>query len=159
MTKEVTAQRLRELITYDPQTGLFNRNLKDGSRRATGTLDQDGYIKISLDGRNHTAARLAHLCMTGSLPTHDMDHINGKRSDNRWENLREVPRRINIENQRKAMSSSKSGILGAFWDRGKWVAKIGINGKVIHLGRFSSAEEAHEIYLAAKRRHHEGCTI
>jgi hypothetical protein len=159
MTKEVTAQRLRELISYDPQTGLFSRILKNGRTRATGTLDTDGYIRLCIDWRIHAAARLAHLYMTGSLPIHDMDHINGKRSDNRWENLREVPRRMNIENQRKAMSSSKSGILGAFWDRGKWVAKIGINGKVIHLGRFSSVEEAHEIYLAAKRRHHEGCTI
>lgn len=36
---------------------------------------------------------------------------------------------------------------------------IGSSKKRTYLGLFDTAEEAHEAYLQAKRRMHEGCTI
>jgi group I intron endonuclease len=51
--------------------------------------------------------------------------------------------------------SAKSGLRGAYLEPGnRWVAKIGVNGKSIHLGTFDSAQSAHEAYMAAKAKYH-----
>lgn len=98
--------------------------------------------------------------MTSSLPRNHVDHINGIRSDNRWCNLREATRQENMCNQKVPHINNKSGYLGVYIDRtNKFVAQIAKNNKKLYLGRFNTAEEAHQVYLQAKRKHHEYCTI
>lgn len=162
---EVTAVRLRELLNYDPQTGIFTRRIdirqrwKAGS--VAGNIAPSGYVRITIDGRSTQAHRLAWLWMTGAWPDADIDHINGDRADNRWANLRDVTRTVNMQNLRGAFGNNKSGLLGAGWDkaRRKWMAVIWINGQRHHLGRFDSPEGAHLAYLSAKRLHHAGNTL
>ena len=101
------------------------------------------------------------LWITGAWPEHDVDHINGVRNDNRWSNLREVTRTVNIQNQRIAQTRNVAGLLGVSFEkaRNKYKAGIVAGGKYHNLGRFNTAEEAHAAYLKAKRELHEGCTI
>lgn len=90
-----------------------------------------------------------------------IDHINGIPNDNRIVNLRDVDASINRQNQRKAQSRSKSGLLGVCWYKAgsKWQAEISVHGEKHHLGRFNSKEAAHTAYITAKRELHAGYTI
>ncbi len=89
------------------------------------------------------AHRVAWLLMTGSDPVEEIDHINGVKTDNRWENLRPANRSQNAMNQR-VRSSSKSGFKGVSWHSrvGKWRACIKAGGKHVHIGYFDNREEA-----------------
>ena len=82
---ELTAARLRKMLHYDPETGVFTR-LWTGN--VTGCPDAKGYLRIAADGRSYRAHRLAVLYMTGAWPSEQIDHINQVRTDNRWSNLR-----------------------------------------------------------------------
>lgn len=98
--------------------------------------------------------------MTGAWPTHEIDHINGKRTDNRTVNLRDVPRLVNQQNVRRAHRDSKLGVLGVTPDRrGGFRAQITINKRLHFIGYFDTIEEAHSAYVAKKREVHEGCTL
>jgi hypothetical protein len=95
---ELTATRLRELMTYDPHTGIFEwRKLVGRRKNPAGCIDDKGYRIIRIAGRNHKAHRLAILYVQGRWPVGDTDHANGDRSDNRLVNLRAATR---AENQR-----------------------------------------------------------
>src|SRR5215813_12141516 len=102
----LTHERLKELLSYDPKTGLFIWNSRGA---VAGTTDQEGYIQIHLDGKKYRAHRLAYLYMTGEMPTQILDHINRVRSDNRWGNLRPVTDRFNYYNC-SDYSNNKSGV-------------------------------------------------
>lgn len=159
LASNLTAARLRELLSYDPLTGELIRR-SDGST-ATRAHSR-GYLSVSVDSVSHLAHRLAWLYMTGSWPREQIDHVNGTRTDNRFANLRDVSASVNYQNKRSAISSNRScGLLGVTWDasRGKWKAAIRVDGRNRFLGRFDRPDEAHATYLDAKRRMHPGCTI
>lgn len=156
----ITQERLKELLTYHDDSGLFTRNMNRGKYlkdSIAGNLSKDGYITIKLEGKVYPAHRLVWLYKHGTMPINEIDHINHNRADNRLENLRDVNRAINQQNKTEAHSNNKHGFLGVSFDirANKWYARI--NHK--YLGIFNTAEEAHECYLNAKRQLHEGCTI
>src|SRR5262245_57168181 len=96
---EVT--RLRELLKYIPETGDFywkkpRRGMVQGA--CAGTLINNGYIHIVIDGHAFKAHRLAWFYVNGVWPKQQIDHINGKRADNRICNLREAVQRQNSWN-------------------------------------------------------------
>lgn len=165
--RPLTAERLRELLHYDPETGVFTRRVTTGGRYGgaagthPGTLSDQGYWMISVCSKQHRAHRLAWLYVTGAWPTGEIDHLNGERIDNRWENLRDVQRHVNAQNKRRAQSNSKTGLLGACWATRDqcFISRIKADGKYRSLGAFKTAEAAHAAYVDAKRRLHEGCTI
>lgn len=163
MNTIVTAERLRQVLQYEPTTGRFTRVLACPGKRAgspTGNLRENGYVRICIDQRDYRAHRLAWLYMTGEWPTTDIDHINGIPNDNRWQNLRVVTRAVNCQNRRQAHSNNKStGVLGVSKDRGRFVASIFVDGRNKRLGRYRTVAEAEAAYVRAKREHHPGCTI
>lgn len=163
--QELTQFRLRQLVHYDPETGVFKWRKATSNRVKAGgvahSLCSNGYVRIGIDGRRYHAHRLAWLYVFGSWPAHQIDHLNGQRSDNRIANLRAVTRALNTQNQQRAHADSASGLLGVTYDksRGKYQAKIYAEGRHRHLGRFATPEAAHAAYLKAKRTLHPGNTI
>lgn len=164
---ELTAERLRELLNYDPETGVFTRRVATGGRygAAAGTVagtEKDGYVVISVHSKLHRAHRLAWFYMTGKWPEHDIDHEDTSRANNRWKNLREAPGAINAQNKRRAQRNSKTGLLGVSWSERDqlFTARIKIGCKYVTLGYSKDDPHGlHQRYLEAKRQHHAGCTI
>ena len=152
--KNITPRMLRAILSYDAITGEFKWIVtRHGTKlnKHAGT-DNYGYISIRINGQNYFAHRLAWLWMTGRWPIHELDHINGHRSDNRWCNLREATRSCNAQNQRRPHKRNKVGYLGVYKLRKGFGAAIGLKGqKRLYLGPFNKAIEAHKAYLKAKR--------
>jgi len=160
-TANLNAERLREHLHYDPETGVMTRLIGQGAGERVGCVMKQGHLRCRVGNIEHLLHRLAFLYMTGRWPSHEIDHINGDPADNRWQNLREATHHTNQQNRRRANKNSKSGLLGASWrkDRGHWCARILVGKRYLYLGRFETAEEAHAAYIEAKRIHHVGCTI
>lgn len=160
---ELTAERLKQLVHYDPDTGVFThiaprKKIRVGEQ-AGGIDPGSGYVVLCIDRKRHYAHRLAFLYMNGKWPAQLVDHRDGNRSNNAFSNLRDAPRLINQQNMRRAACTSSSGLIGAFKKRDRWESRIRVAGTIIRLGVFGTAEEAHAAYVAAKRVHHPGCTI
>lgn len=155
----ITQDELKRLLHYDPETGVFtwlitrNNNVKAGA--PAGGINTDGYLKIKLHGKTHSAHRLCWLYMTGVWPPEQVDHINNFRSDNRWVNLRLATDEQNRFN-RKNMSNSISKYKGVCWDKdlNKWRSRIFYKGKSINLGRFPCEIEAAKAYNEASKKYH-----
>lgn len=114
-----------------------------------------------IDGAAYATHRLVWFYVHGKWPEHEIDHINGDRSDNRISNLRDVPAAINRQNLRTSHKDKIAGPLGAHFNKvsRKWKASICVNYRHTHLGTFATAEDAHAAYVAAKRMLHAGCAI
>lgn len=144
------------VLDYSPETGLLAWKVGRG-RCAKGAIagydTGRGYVGVRVNGRCGYAHRVAFLLMTGRYPS-NVDHINGKRDDNRWSNLREVSRSENGMNM-AIPRTNKSGVIGVFWNtgKGKWTAKIKVQGQNFHLGHFSSAEDAAKARAEAEVRY------
>lgn len=148
LTNLLTQEKLREVLEYSPETGIFTWKVRLAHRIKVGDVaghrnSVHGYIYIIINNKGYGAHRLAFLYMEGYLPENDVDHINGIRDDNRWKNLRHASRSCNLQNRRLG-TSSFSGFLGVNWNKHakKWRAYITIHGKRIHLGYHDTAEEA-----------------
>ena len=160
--KELTQARLKELVNYDPETGIFTwispqaACMKPGD--LAGSWHPRGYLRIKVCGKRYMAHRLAFLWMLGSYPPEQtqVDHINGVCSDNRWENLRHSTHSENQHNYGGPQRTNTCGFLGVYWHKRvrKWCAKITLNRRLYHLGYFNTAEEASFAYLAAKDNLH-----
>ncbi|MCU4119319.1 HNH endonuclease signature motif containing protein [Variovorax sp. N23] len=159
---DLTAARLRELLHYDPETGVFTRASGGPGIRigdVAGSLHADGYVAIMLKGSLYQAHRLAMLYVNGQWPDGEVDHRNGNRSDNRIDNLRNTTATVNQQNRQRATVKNKVGLLGVTVRREKFRASITVAGKTRYLGDFDTPELAHQAYLEEKRRVHPGCTI
>jgi len=158
MQDKLTQKGLKEVLNYDSGTGVFlwvvSTRRKPAGERA-GSARADGYRSIGLGGVRYLEHRLAFLYVYGRWPSGHLDHINGDTSDNRIDNLRECTPWENLQN-RAASRKSTTGLLGVSFHklRQKWRATIGLQGRQVHLGLFTSKEEAYEAYLAAKSRMH-----
>lgn len=159
----LTVERLRELLTYDPDTGIFRWKANRGtviSGTVAGSaqrLGRTSYVYIMIDHRGYRAHRLAWLYMNGVWPKDMIDHINGDGADNRYSNLREASCAQNSQAPNKRMlPQNTSGYVGVSKKKGrnKWNASIAFSGKRIFLGSFFSAEDASAAYLKAKKMHH-----
>lgn len=160
---KLSAERARELFNYDPETGSLTWRVNKGSRaregKPAGSKRDDGYLSVRADGEQVLVHRVIWLMHSGEWPGSIIDHKNGIRSDNRWRNLRDTSRRVNQENHRNSRQGSKVPFLGVSCKRGKFRSRIKVGGIERSLGSFSTPEEAHEVYLTAKRQLHAGCTI
>lgn len=161
----IESERIRTVFNFDRLTGILtwkvatSRKIRVGA--VAGCPDGKGYIVVGIDNKQYMAHRVAWKHMFGEWPTNKIDHRNGDRCDNSELNIRDVSDAINSQNQVRPPINSSSGLLGVSWDavRQKWTAHISLNGKATNLGRFDDKHEAYAVYLEAKRRLHEGCTI
>jgi hypothetical protein len=155
--------KLMERLAYEPKSGHFRWRIAPSNQHPAGSLagsmNSKGYAVIRTLGALHLAHRLAWLFVHGAWPSGHIDHINGVRSDNRLENLRDVSRSVNLQNQRHARSDNKAGLLGVKRARKGFEARISADGQYLHLGTFDTPAAAHAAYLAAKRQLHKGCTL
>lgn len=177
MSKQIlTQETLRELLDYNPETGIFTwkprplgtfASVRAGNQwnsrfsgKPAGCTDQlNGYTKITVHGRTCSAHQLVWLYVYGKRPKHEIDHINGVRNDNRLKNLRDVPHVTNQQNQKRAQKSNQScGLLGVTWNKQseKWQSYIRYGGRRHFVGHFSCPKEAHSAYLERKAKHHPG---
>ena len=158
----ITQERLKELLHYDPETGVFTWLVSRGGRvigAIAGCKMPIGYVGICVDRKAHLAHRLAWLYIYAVLPPDDIDHINGDRADNRIVNLRLATRGENHQNIRKAHRDSATGYLGVSPWKGKYKAQITLNGVKHYFGLYPTIEDAHNVYLAFKRLMHPYGTI
>ncbi len=160
---DLSAEYLRELVNYDPDTGLFTWRIKPASRIKVGApigcVIDGGYLRVTINRNFYRLHRLAWLYVTGEWPRHDIDHIDGNPSNNAISNLRDVSRTINTQNKRGAMGHNKSsGLLGVSKPKNKWRARITFDG-IEHTTYHQTKEEACAAYLASKRMHHVGNTL
>jgi len=161
---ELTVERLRQVLDYEPQTGLFKWRERVARCVQIGDVagcreKRIGYVTIGIDGDVYKAHRLAWLFVTGAWPKKYIDHINGVKHDNRFENLREVFEDGNSQNVRKPNKRNKSGFIGVIRFQKRWRASITVNKKTKYIGDYDTPEEAHQAYLTAKRHYHKACTI
>lgn len=150
----LSASELKRLLRYEPNTGDFYWLADTGKRRFTGkkagSLGLRGYICICIKYRHYPAHRLAWFYMTGKWPSHDIDHRNRIRTDNRFCNLREATREDNIRNAQLS-AANKSGFKGVSFCRS--TKRWRVNFCHRFLGRYDTKVEAALAYDAeAKAR-------
>ena len=154
-TNLITQERLKSLLTYDPDTGEFCWKAAKGTRarpnELAGAMGGGGYWLIQIDGKKHKAHRLAWVYTYGEQPD-EIDHINRVKHDNRVTNLRSVTHHENSQNQTKPRNNT-SGFIGVDFHKrsGKWRARIRIDGKLRDLGYFGTAEQAADCRRAAEK--------
>lgn len=154
---------LRQRLTLDPDTGRLTWRENPLAKncwnarwvgREAFTASFKGYRTGRIDGKQYLAHRMVWALHHGVWPTGQIDHINGDRGDNRVTNLRVVS---NTQNARNATlsKSNKSGVTGVWWDarRNYWCAEIKVNRRKIHLGYFSTLEEAATVRKQAEARY------
>jgi hypothetical protein len=158
----ISHDSLLSMVSYDRNSGEFFWNESgSGRKEKLGFFTGDGYLAVGIDYRTYRLHRLAWFYVFGVWPNGEIDHINGIKTDNRIDNLRDVSKSINMQNMRSPQKNNKSGFLGVSWSKhhGKYQARIGHKGLDVFLGYFNSPEDAHSAYLKAKRKIHSGCTI
>lgn len=150
-------------LYYREETGELFWRLRDPTKRYDKSFNTrfggkkvtynngDGYIKVRLDGKLYYAHRVAWLLSYGEWPRGELDHVNGKRSDNKIENLRLVSSSDNKKNM-KLRKDSSSGVYGVGWHKqsGKWHPRIKVNGRNKSLGLYESFDDAVKVRKEAE---------
>jgi hypothetical protein len=154
----LSEERLREILHYDPETGEFRWLERLGYSIRVGDIagclnKVTGYRVITVCGRTYKAHQLAWLYMTGTWVRPTIDHRDLDRANNRWSNLRRATMSANGANRRR-LPNNTSGFKGVHQDRqsGRWVARVRKDGQTHYLGRFATAQAAHEAYVAGAKR-------
>jgi hypothetical protein len=152
---QVTHDQLLRLLSYDPATGAFTwRRVQAGD--TAGWRGASGYWIVRVDGLAYQAHRLAWFYTNGAWPPYEVDHIDGKKTNNRLANLRPASR---AQNARNAVSQrrSKSGVRGVYpcAVTGLWLSQVTVGGIRHYVGRFADIAEATAARNAAAVRLHE----
>ncbi|SRR6266478_2847292 len=134
----LTQDRLKQLLSYDPDTGLWVWIFcPPPNQRHTGTQAgnrrSDGYLKIRIDGFAYYSSHLACLYMTGKLPDEEMDHEDNDPNNDKWSNLREATSSQNKYNRRYL------GLRGVYRRGNKWMVIVGLSN---YLGMFNCFGQA-----------------
>lgn len=153
---KVTQKRLREVLSYDRETGVFTWRVTLGAKRpkgsVAGSVAPDGYRHINIDKQRYPAHWLAIFWETSAWPSTQVDHANGCRDDNRSANLRPCNKSENQQNRPALPNRHAPGVYHA---RNGYASKIRTpGGERLYLGQFKTVEEAAHAYASAKRRFH-----
>lgn len=142
----ISAQEIHRLFNYEPTSGSVTWAVTERGRRKkgipAGSLSK-GYMQVGVRGKVVQHHKIAYACMTGHLPLNEIDHINGKKNDNRWVNLR--PANRCQQNANRVMPLGESGYRGVVKKpSGKFEARIRSQDKIHYIGSFETG------YLAAQ---------
>lgn len=153
MKEELTQERLKELLDYDPETGVFTWLVTNSTRNVAGNeagCRADGKVYVGVDGRMYRAHRLAWLYVHGEFPSENLDHVNRDWQDNRIDNLRIASQEENMRNRGRQRNNT-TGYKGVSFIRRdkRYQAKIQHSGKHQHLGYFTCPREAAHAYNKA----------
>jgi hypothetical protein len=147
---DLTQERVMELFDYNPFSGGLTRRVSMPPRGRIGELagffNDQGSIKIGINGKEYFAHRIIWLWMTGKWPNKEIDHINENPSDNRWENLREATPSENHRNRGKQRNNT-TGFKGVTFNKRlrRYIAGVKLNQKRYNVkGSFKTPEEAYE---------------
>jgi len=148
-TSGVNQKSLVEMFTYHIE-GVLTNNFSTSNRSLKGNLSGswsgNGYKMVSILGKKYYVHRLVYEYHNGTIPKGvEVDHKDRRPTNNRIDNLRVVTKSQNQQNTTP---------IGYTESKGKYVARIVVNGKVIRLGTFGTAEEAQESYYTAKNKYH-----
>lgn len=151
----LSPDRLRELIDYDPATGIFRWRI--GTRvvpagTECGFALKDGRRVICVDNETYQAGRLAWFYVKGEWPSLEVDHRDCDPSNNRWKNLREATVSQNMAN-RGLQRNNTSGFKGVYPEGRKFFAQITVRREVKRLGTFDTPAQAAAAYDAAAIAH------
>lgn len=148
--------RLLDMLAYDPTTGqLVWKVIRGGPAQAgsaAGSINQNGYVYIKVDGSQYKVHRIIWKMVTGADPKNEIDHIDLNKANNAWGNLREALPSQNCGNcpgKPRKNGLPKGVSIGNCKKRYK--ARIQVRGKHYHLGVFDTPAQAHEAYMAAAR--------
>lgn len=159
----LTQARLRELLSYDPETGEFTWRIATSSRTPAGSRagcyadrpksGKRHYVLLGIDGTLYLGHRVAWFYMTGRWPDGDVDHKDGDGWNNRFSNLRKAEHQQNMFNQ-KRRSDNRSGVKGVYLynDGRKSPYQVWLNSK--YLASFATLEEAAAYREEAASRSH-----
>jgi len=156
----ITQDRLKELVNYDENTGIFIWKAKAANRVKIGSVigskHHTGYLTVFLDRKSYKLHKLALLYTDGVYPNEIVDHVNGIRDDNRRVNLRLATHSENTRNS-KIRSDNRSGIKGVNYRNksgGQWVCRIHTNEGRKYLGCYKTQEEAEKVMKEARIKYH-----
>lgn len=139
----ITQEYLKEILDYNPDTGIFTNKVTRNSRAVKGANlnpnNENGYGRVAINGERYYLHRLAWFYEYGTWPKNQIDHINGISTDNRINNLREVSSQQNSFNRTPLNYTSK--YKGVCKENSKWKAQIKINGFSKTIGRFDTEEK------------------
>lgn len=153
----VTAERLRELLSYDPETGVFIWKVRQSRAVPIGTVagavKTNGRRYISVLGEALQAHRLAWFYVHGKWPDGYIRHRDEQFDHNWIANLYEsTPTETNID--RRLGKNNTSGRVGVGFNtqRGKWKAWIKRDFRSVNLGWFDTFEDAVAARVAAEEQ-------
>ena len=147
----LTQYKLKQLLNYDPDTGVFTWLIDCGPGRPNkgdiaGRIQKKrggkSYRDISISSKRYYAHRLACLYMTGKWPD-KVDHGDGDGTNNKWVNIESVTGLQNSKNIRKR-SDNCSGCTGVHLHKhsGKWQVYINEKGERDNIGLYADYFEA-----------------
>lgn len=149
---------INDFIDYNPVSGEFiwtKKLNKSGLTKLGGPAgykNKNGYVIIGFNKKYYKAHRLAWFIHYNELPKNQIDHINGDRSDNRIQNLRQATPMMNSWNKKKHRMGK---LVGCYKDKrcNAWVAQTNILKKTVHIGSFKTEQEAHDAYVSFLANH------
>lgn len=141
--RERTPDMFTERRRFRPEVACAQWNTRYANREAMATKRKDGYRRSTVNSCRVFVHRAIWCMVYGVWPREQIDHINGRRDDNRIENLRAVSRSTNMKNTKMPCTNS-SGRIGVYPEAGtgRWTIKFREGRKTHHLGGFLTFEEA-----------------
>lgn len=155
----ITQNRLKELLHYDPVTGIWTwKVIRTGYAyigSQAGNITKHGYRNIRVDGKLYRSSRLVYLYMKNEWPSEEIDHIDRNRSNDKWDNLRKADSCQNSYNRgvRTDNSTGHKGICRHKTTQ-KYQVNIGVNKKFLYLGSFDTLDEAIKVRKEAELKYH-----
>lgn len=147
------AAQVRELLRYNKRTGVLTWRVARGRVPAGARAGswKKRYFYIGLFGKTYLVHRVIWLLVTGTWPKADIDHRDGDGSNNKFRNLRDASKAVNMRNRKRASKNNGTGYLGvSATGTGRFYARIKQGPKSKHLGHFNTPRAAHRAYVEAR---------